>query len=60
MMGISLGHLLVVGVVVLLFGARRIPELGSAVGRGIRAFKEGVSGLEPDQALPKPDGKEKQ
>lgn len=59
MMGISFGHLLVVGVVVLLFGARRIPELGSALGRGIHAFKEGISGAGDDPALPKPDDHKK-
>lgn len=44
MFGLSGGHLLVLGVVVLLFGSRRLPELGSALGRGIHAFKKGIEG----------------
>ena len=31
--------LLIFGVVVLLFGAKKIPELAKGVGQGIRAFK---------------------
>jgi sec-independent protein translocase protein TatA len=46
MFGLSLGHLIIVLVVVLLFGARRLPELGSALGKGLRAFKKGLEGIE--------------
>ena len=35
-------------VVLLLFGARKLPELGSSVGRSIRNFKEGLG--EADEA----------
>jgi sec-independent protein translocase protein TatA len=44
MFGLSAGHLIILFVVVLLFGSRRLPELGSALGRGIRGFKEGLDG----------------
>jgi sec-independent protein translocase protein TatA len=46
MFGLSLGHILVLSVVVLLFGSRRLPELGSALGRGVHAFKKGLAGEE--------------
>lgn len=46
MFGLSLGHLIILTVVVLLFGSRRLPELGSAVGKGISAFKKGLNGVE--------------
>lgn len=46
MFGLSLGHLIIVAVVVLLFGSRRLPELGSALGKGMHAFKKGLSGEE--------------
>ncbi len=39
--------LLIVTVVVVLFGAKRIPELMKGLGEGIRGFKKGLSG-EPD------------
>lgn len=46
MFGLSLGHLIILAVVVLLFGSRRLPELGSALGKGMHAFKKGLSGEE--------------
>ncbi|MCM2280174.1 MAG: twin-arginine translocase TatA/TatE family subunit [Oligoflexia bacterium] len=48
MFGLSLGHLLILGVVVLLFGSKRLPELGSALGKGIGAFKRGLEGKDTD------------
>ncbi|MBY0470563.1 twin-arginine translocase TatA/TatE family subunit [bacterium] len=44
MFGLSFGHLVIVLVVLLLFGARRLPELGGALGKGLRAFKKGIEG----------------
>jgi sec-independent protein translocase protein TatA len=42
----------------LLFGARRLPEIGRSLGRGMREFKEAVTGKddddEPDRELPPP------
>jgi len=46
MFGLSLGHLIILAVVVLLFGSRRLPELGAALGKGMNAFKKGLSGEE--------------
>jgi sec-independent protein translocase protein TatA len=47
MFGLSTGHLLILGFVVLLFGHRRLPELGTAFGNGMRSFKKGLNG--PDK-----------
>lgn len=45
-------HLLMLLVVVmLLFGAKRLPEVGRSLGAGLRGFKESVSG-EPVAAAP--------
>ena len=33
-------------VLLLIFGAKRFPEIGSSLGRGIRAFKRSVTGEE--------------
>ena len=49
MFGLSLGHLIILLVVVLLFGSRKLPELGSALGRGIHAFKKGIEGKDDDK-----------
>jgi sec-independent protein translocase protein TatA len=32
----------------LLFGAKRLPEIGRSMGRGMREFKDSLSGNEPD------------
>jgi sec-independent protein translocase protein TatA len=49
MFGIGTTELLIVlGIVIVLFGARRLPELGSGVGQAIRNFKSGLSGKEVD------------
>ena len=42
MMGLSFGHLLIVLVIVLLMSTRRLPGLGTALGRAARSFKEGL------------------
>ena len=43
-MGLSFGHILLVLVVVLvLFGANKLPQLGKGLGSAIRNFKEGMS-----------------
>jgi sec-independent protein translocase protein TatA len=45
-------HLLFVGVLLLLvFGAKRLPELGQSLGSGLRGFKESISGDTPAPAI---------
>ena len=47
--GLGLPELIAIIVVVLLFfGARRIPELMKSMGKGVRSFKEGVKGLDSE------------
>lgn len=36
-----------------LFGAKRIPEIGSSIGKGIREFKRGVSHLDDSVRAPR-------
>ena len=39
-------HLILLAVVVfLLFGARRLPELGKGLGEGLKGFREGIKGI---------------
>lgn len=45
MFGLSGGHLIVLGIIVLLFGGRKLPELGSSMGKGLRAFKDAMEGV---------------
>ncbi|MEK6558153.1 MAG: twin-arginine translocase TatA/TatE family subunit [Candidatus Margulisiibacteriota bacterium] len=47
MFGLGVTELLVIMVIVfVLFGAGKLPEVGKALGRGIRAFKNEMNGLE--------------
>jgi len=46
--------ILILAVVVLLFGASRIPALAESVGKGVRSFKRGLRGDEID-VTPKKD-----
>lgn len=49
--GIGLPEILIFLVVVLLlFGAKRVPEIGRSVGKGMREFKDAVTGR--DDELP--------
>lgn len=43
-------------VMVLLFGATRIPELGRSLGRGIKEFKMGLRSIDEDDT---PEGEKK-
>lgn len=58
-MELSAGHLiLVLLVVMILFGAGKLPEVGSALGKGIREFKKAMNDMdkpEPPRALDQPD-----
>lgn len=46
--------ILIVVVILILFGARRIPELMRSLGSGVREFKKGVKG-EADEKVEKDD-----
>jgi sec-independent protein translocase protein TatA len=49
--GISVPELLILLVVLLLvFGAKRLPEMGRSLGKGMRQFKHSVSGKDDDDA----------
>lgn len=51
------GHLIVVLVIALLiFGPGKLPELGSALGQGIREFKRSVEHLGQDETTPQAGG----
>ena len=50
--------LLIVLVVLLFFGGKKIPELKKGLGKGVRSFKEGMNGIENDLKEDIPDKKE--
>ncbi len=44
--------LVILGVALLVFGGRKIPELGRGLGEGIRNFKQAIHGGSDDQQKP--------
>jgi sec-independent protein translocase protein TatA len=51
-MEFPLHWLIILVVVLILFGGRKIPELMRGLGEGVRGFKEGMSGSSQSQATP--------
>lgn len=43
---------IILGVAVLIFGPKKIPELGGALGKTVRGFKEGISKPDADDQSP--------
>ncbi|MBW4039255.1 MAG: twin-arginine translocase TatA/TatE family subunit [Acidobacteria bacterium] len=42
-------HLIILaGLAILLFGGKKLPELGKGLGEGLRGFKEGMKGINDD------------
>ena len=45
-------HIAIVLIVVLLvFGAKRLPEMGSSLGEGLRGFKQSLTGEQPNAEI---------
>jgi sec-independent protein translocase protein TatA len=55
--GIS-GLIVILVVALLVFGPKRLPEIGRSVGKGLREFKDSVSGSQPSEAAAEPDSLE--
>jgi sec-independent protein translocase protein TatA len=48
MLGLGVPELLIIAVIILfLFGARRLPEMGKGIGEGIKNFKKSIKHDEP-------------
>lgn len=46
---LGFGELMIILVIVLvLFGAKRVPEIGASIGKGIREFKKATSDVDRD------------
>jgi sec-independent protein translocase protein TatA len=52
---LSIWHILIlVAIVTLMFGTKRIPEIGASIGKGIQEFKRGLREVTHDDATPPP------
>ena len=55
MLGLHAPEILILVVIILLvFGAKRLPEMGSSVAKGIKEFKKGMSDDEPEEVKQEP------
>jgi sec-independent protein translocase protein TatA len=50
--------IIVLIIVLIIFGPKRLPDLGRSLGRGMREFKDSVTGKDKDE-LPEPETDEK-
>ena len=51
--GLGMGEMILIFLVVLLlFGAKKLPEIGSSLGKGIREFKSSVRDIEREIQVP--------
>jgi len=56
MFGLGIQELVIILIIVmLLFGASRLPEIGSGLGKAIRGFKDSLSGKDAIDVTPKKD-----
>ncbi|MBI4511756.1 MAG: twin-arginine translocase TatA/TatE family subunit [Deltaproteobacteria bacterium] len=61
MFGLGIGELLIIlAIVVLLFGAKKIPDLATGIGKGIRGFKAAVSGADEPRLIDQPHSSNEQ
>ncbi|MBR1800251.1 MAG: twin-arginine translocase TatA/TatE family subunit [Bacteroidaceae bacterium] len=52
-MNLGLTEIIIIALVVLLlFGGKKIPELMSGLGKGVKSFKDGMNGLEDKSEQP--------
>jgi len=51
--------LIIIVIILVLFGPERISKLAGELGKGIKAFKDGISGEEKKDTDKKEDGSEK-
>jgi len=46
---------ILLGIALLLFGGRRLPEIGRSLGSGMREFKDAISGNSHEEEPPQPE-----
>ncbi len=50
MFGIGFQEIIIIALIVLLFfGGKKIPELMKGLGKGVRSFKDGMSGIDAEK-----------
>jgi sec-independent protein translocase protein TatA len=61
MFGLGMPELIIILVIVIMvFGAGKLPEIGGAIGKGIKSFKKATKGSEEPEAAPPKEDKSKE
>lgn len=61
MFGLGVGELVIILVIVLvIFGARKLPEIGEGLGKGIRSFRKAVKTPDEIDVTPENESSDKQ
>ncbi len=47
--------ILILAIALLVFGPKKLPELGQGLGKGIRGFKDALKGVREDSESQRPD-----
>jgi len=50
--------LIILLIIIIIFGVGRLPEIGGALGRGIREFRRATAGLDEEEKEKEEEGKE--
>ena len=48
---------LILAIILIVFGVGKLPQVGGAVGKGLRAFRKGQAGEDVEEEEPKPKKK---
>ena len=52
--GVAIGCTgLILGIILIVFGVGKLPQVGGAIGKGLRAFRKGQRGEEDEEETPK-------
>ncbi len=60
MLGINQDMLVILVIAAFIFGAKKLPEIGKGLGKGIQEFKNGITGQDEEENPAKPKAVEKQ
>jgi sec-independent protein translocase protein TatA len=61
MFGLGFPELIIILVIIIMvFGAGKLPEIGAAIGKGIKSFKKGTKSLEEKDSSPPQEDRNKE
>ena len=60
MFGLGMPELMIIlAICFIVFGGKKLPEIGAGLGKGITSFKKGLNASEEDASIPHDDGESK-